>query len=119
MANDKCVPIVKILYETAGLQPVKPLDACKIPTHKIADMMVPQRSSPWNTITDVKLVLYTWNFRVDHWDHRCEKFVRNQIDMLKGWVESGQETRIEDWRLKGHRWKRDVIATALGEGQWG
>ncbi|XP_075070452.1 uncharacterized protein LOC142159449 [Mixophyes fleayi] len=120
-----CVTVVRIPYETEVLEPVRPhFDDCNIPIHKIADVIAPQLSSPWTIITNVKFMLYTWrisveDFRVDRWDHRCEELVRNQLDMLKGWVESGQETRKDDWRLKKDRGKRDAIATALGGGAMG
>ncbi|XP_072010694.1 uncharacterized protein [Engystomops pustulosus] len=120
-----CVTVVRIPYETEGLKPIKPhLESCNIPTYQLADPITPQLSSPWKIITETKFVLYTWrisvdDFRVDHWDHRCEEFVRNQIDMLRGWVESGQEVRKDDLRQRKYRGKRDLIAMGLGGGAMG
>ncbi|XP_073519257.1 uncharacterized protein [Phyllobates terribilis] len=120
-----CVTVVRVPYEAEGLQPVKPhLDSCNVSTHQLADPIAPQLSSPWKIITDTKFVLYTWrisvdDFRVDHWDYRCEEFVRNQIDMMKGWVEAGQEVRKDDPRHRKYRGRRDLIAMGLGGGALG
>ncbi|KAM9320086.1 LOW QUALITY PROTEIN: uncharacterized protein PAF06_004551 [Gastrophryne carolinensis] len=120
-----CVTVVRVPYEAESLQPVKPHTAsCNIPTHRLADPIIPQLSSPRKIITGAKFVLYTWrisfhDFRVDHWDHRCNEFVKNQIDMIRGWVEAGQEVRKDNIRHGKFRGTRDLIAKALGGGAMG
>ncbi|XP_044140005.1 uncharacterized protein LOC122930579 [Bufo gargarizans] len=120
-----CVTVVRVPYETEGLQPVRPhSDSCTTPIHQLADPVAPQLSSPWKIITDAKFILFTWrisvdDFRVDHWDHRCEEFVRNQIDMVRGWIEAGQEVRKDDSRLRKNRGRRDLVAMGLGGGALG
>ncbi|OCT58506.1 hypothetical protein XELAEV_18002065mg [Xenopus laevis] len=111
--------------ETEGLQPVKPhSDSCNAPIHRLANPVAPQLSSPWKIITGAKFILFTWrismeNFRVDHWDHRCGEFIQNQIDMMKGWIEAGQEVRKDDPRRRKFRRKRDLVSMGLGGGALG
>ncbi|OCT56241.1 hypothetical protein XELAEV_18000430mg [Xenopus laevis] len=59
------------------------------------------------------------DFRMDHWDHRCGKFIQNQIDMMKGWIEAGQEVRKDDPRRRKFRRKRDLISMGLDGGALG
>ncbi|XP_041418684.1 uncharacterized protein LOC121393665 [Xenopus laevis] len=120
-----CVTVVRIPYETEGLQPVKPhSDSCNAPIHQLADPVAPQLSSPWKIITGAKFILFTWrismeDFRVDHWDHRCGEFIQDQIDMMKGWIEAGQEVRKDDPRSRKFRRKRDLVSMGLGGGALG
>ncbi|XP_041446061.1 uncharacterized protein LOC121403001 [Xenopus laevis] len=120
-----CVTVVRIPYETEGLQPVKPhSDSCNAPIHQLADPVAPQLSSPWKIITGAKFILFTWrismeDFRVDHWDHRYGEFIQNQIDMMKGWIEAGQEVRKDDPRRRKFRRKRDLVSMGLGGGALG
>ncbi|XP_044134725.1 uncharacterized protein LOC122927180 [Bufo gargarizans] len=117
--------VVRVPYDTEDLQPVKPhSDSCTAPIHQLADPVAPQLSSPWKIIMDAKFILFIWrisvdDFRVDHWDHRCEEFVRNQIDMVRGWIEAGQEVRKDNSRRRKNRGRRDLVAIGLGGGALG
>ncbi|XP_068129074.1 uncharacterized protein [Hyperolius riggenbachi] len=111
-----CATIVRVEREKDVVVPVKMNpNICKVPAVKIADLIVPQLASPWAVLLDTKFVLYTWrvtltDFRVDMWDRRCGVYIKNQIYMLKGWLESG---------YSHHKSKRDLMDKALGAGGLG
>ncbi|XP_077314547.1 uncharacterized protein LOC143934794 [Lithobates pipiens] len=111
-----CVTVVWVPNELDVLVPAKiSSDSCKAPIVKAADLVIPLLSSHWTVLTDTQFMLYTWritlsDFRVDKWDKRCADFTKNQVYMLKGWLQSGYS------EYSHTRVKRDLLETALGAG---